>query len=187
MRNGTLDEAMLPGPPKEPTTPDSAMGDFVYCKSHVNFHRTGWCTVHVEDKIALKAKTENEAYNECRNLGVRLYQDVLEEQRAQKEAEAEEKVRQFGYEMALNDAASYRWEDRTEQDEEPSFLLYQGERKVGYLWMAKDKWVARDNDATRDEDYIKSGFATSKEAKKWVVGQIKARLKLQVKNLGKLR
>lgn len=38
---------------------------FVYCKSHVNFHRTGWCTVPVEDKIKLDATTDSDAYQEC--------------------------------------------------------------------------------------------------------------------------
>lgn len=48
---------------------------WVYCKSHMRPHTTGWCTVFPEDKIALSAKEQNAAYAECRAKGYELYED----------------------------------------------------------------------------------------------------------------
>lgn len=45
----------------------------VYCKSHLRPHRTGWCTVHNEDKILLDAKTIDEAEQECNDKGLYRY------------------------------------------------------------------------------------------------------------------
>lgn len=33
--------------------PDAELGAWVYCKSHVGPHETGWCSVDVKNKIAL--------------------------------------------------------------------------------------------------------------------------------------
>lgn len=50
-------------------------GVFVYCSAHCRPHLTGWCTVPSKDKTPLKAKTHEEAYEECRKMGVFLYDD----------------------------------------------------------------------------------------------------------------
>lgn len=50
-------------------------GRFVYCKSHVAAHETGWCTVSAKDKIALDALDYESACAECRSKGLRLYRD----------------------------------------------------------------------------------------------------------------
>lgn len=46
---------------------------WIYCKSHVNPHTTGWCTVPVGGKIRLDATTRLEAENECREKGLPLF------------------------------------------------------------------------------------------------------------------
>lgn len=46
---------------------------WVYCKSHVNPHTTGWCTVHSDQKIKLDAVTHKEAVDECRQKGYPLF------------------------------------------------------------------------------------------------------------------
>lgn len=51
---------------------DEHMGQFVYCKQHCRPHSTGWCTVDAKDKIALKALTLKEAYEEAAKLGLYL-------------------------------------------------------------------------------------------------------------------
>lgn len=48
----------------------------VYCRSHLNPHRTGWCTVQAADKVLLRAKTVAEAEEECRARGFTLYDDI---------------------------------------------------------------------------------------------------------------
>lgn len=50
--------------------PDVALGAFVYCKSHVAPHETGWCSVDVRNKIALKATTHQEAVAEVDAMGL---------------------------------------------------------------------------------------------------------------------
>lgn len=42
---------------------------WVYCRSHLRPHDTGWCTVPVDNKVLLEAKTEDEAYAECEAKG----------------------------------------------------------------------------------------------------------------------
>ena len=46
---------------------------WVYCKSHVRPHTTGWCTVHVDDKVPLDATTREAAYAEARAKGFKIY------------------------------------------------------------------------------------------------------------------
>lgn len=49
---------------------DSDMADFVYCKSHLRVHETGWCGVGNNRKIPLLATTYDEAVTEARDLGL---------------------------------------------------------------------------------------------------------------------
>lgn len=51
------------------------MGAWVYCKSHVRAHVTGWCTVDPSRKVALKATTREEAYAEVRASGWPIWGD----------------------------------------------------------------------------------------------------------------
>jgi len=46
----------------------------VYCTQHMAPHDTVWCTVAEEDKIPLDAKTMEEAVEECKQKGYKLYQ-----------------------------------------------------------------------------------------------------------------
>lgn len=46
---------------------------WVYCRSHVGPHSTGWCTVPVSDKVKLEAKTRQEALDECKQKGLRVF------------------------------------------------------------------------------------------------------------------
>jgi hypothetical protein len=48
---------------------------WVYCSQHLRPHRTGWCTVHADQKTALDAATTEDAYAECRRLGLIIYGD----------------------------------------------------------------------------------------------------------------
>jgi hypothetical protein len=52
---------------------DEHMGKWVYCKQHLNVHSTGWCTVYPTEKIALKAETEAEAFEEVRANGWKIW------------------------------------------------------------------------------------------------------------------
>lgn len=45
---------------------------WVYCRSHVRPHRTGWCTVHPDDKVLLEATTAEEARKECERKGLKI-------------------------------------------------------------------------------------------------------------------
>jgi hypothetical protein len=53
--------------------PDYIMGDFVYCGSHRAPHETGWCTVHTDNKIGLKATTASDAFEEVKAMGLPIY------------------------------------------------------------------------------------------------------------------
>lgn len=46
---------------------------WVYCKQHLNPHCTGWCTVSLEEKVLLDAKSYEEAIAECKAKGFVLY------------------------------------------------------------------------------------------------------------------
>lgn len=59
---------------------DRDMGEWVYCRSHVNPHRTGWCSVFRDNKVPLDATSHEEAFAECRRKGFRLFDDVRAEQ-----------------------------------------------------------------------------------------------------------
>jgi predicted RNA-binding protein with PUA-like domain len=48
---------------------------FVYCKSHMRPHLTGWCTVPASQKTLLTALALNTAIVECRALGLKIYND----------------------------------------------------------------------------------------------------------------
>ena len=48
-------------------------GRYVYCKSHLRPHTTGWCTVNPEDKILLDATDRDGAYSEVRAKGWKIY------------------------------------------------------------------------------------------------------------------
>lgn len=51
------------------TTEDETLGKYVYCTQHLRVHATGWCTVGVEDKLALQAETLDEAVQEAKAKG----------------------------------------------------------------------------------------------------------------------
>lgn len=71
----------LPEPPAEPEKKliedERVFGaeKWVYCKSHVGPHMTGWCTVPASQKTLLEATTQQEAYAECRDAGLKLFRD----------------------------------------------------------------------------------------------------------------
>lgn len=46
---------------------------YVYCRSHLAPHKTGWCTVDPRDKIKLDAKDYASATQECQDKGLELY------------------------------------------------------------------------------------------------------------------
>lgn len=46
---------------------------FVYCRQHLRPHITGWCTVHADQKLALEARSMDEAYAECERRGLKIY------------------------------------------------------------------------------------------------------------------
>ena len=61
----------------EKTEDFKAFGDqWVYCRQHLRPHKTGWCTVGVNDKVALGVETEEKAFSKCRDWGFTLYEDV---------------------------------------------------------------------------------------------------------------
>lgn len=46
---------------------------YVYCKSHLRPHGTGWCTVPASDKVLLSAKSYEDACAEARQKGFKIY------------------------------------------------------------------------------------------------------------------
>lgn len=46
---------------------------WVYCKSHVGPHMTGWCTVCTSDKVLLNATSHTEAVQESKDLGFKIF------------------------------------------------------------------------------------------------------------------
>ena len=46
---------------------------FIYCNQHLRPHRTGWCTVGVNNKVKLDATDEAAAYAECEAKGYKIY------------------------------------------------------------------------------------------------------------------
>lgn len=50
---------------------------WVYCSQHLRPHKTGWCTVDIRNKICLcnGSKTEQEAYQKCRDFGLKIYEN----------------------------------------------------------------------------------------------------------------
>jgi hypothetical protein len=63
-----------PLPPVDYTQPmltdDTTMGaKFVYCRSHLRPHSTGWCSVPTYHKVALDAETIEDALTEVRSYG----------------------------------------------------------------------------------------------------------------------
>lgn len=53
--------------------PDEVFGAWVYCKSHVGPHETGWCSVGLDNKIALKATNRQDAMAESWAMGFRIF------------------------------------------------------------------------------------------------------------------
>ena len=51
------------------------IGSWIYCKQHLRPHMTGWCSVNVDEKVRLDAKTSEGAYAECRRKGFHIYDD----------------------------------------------------------------------------------------------------------------
>lgn len=60
-------------------TEDVVLGEWVYCAQHLRPHRSGWCSVSVDDKLGLGSfpGTDHEqgvaAFSKCRRLGLKLY------------------------------------------------------------------------------------------------------------------
>ena len=50
-------------------------GVWIYCKSHMRAHQTGWCTVPKDNKVPLDATNHNDAVVECRQKGFALFDD----------------------------------------------------------------------------------------------------------------
>ena len=46
---------------------------WVYCRSHMNPHMTGWCSVRVADKVLLDATNREDAIKECQEKGFALF------------------------------------------------------------------------------------------------------------------
>jgi hypothetical protein len=46
---------------------------WIYCMQHLRPHKTGWCTVHNSNKVMLEARTEEQAYKECRHKKLPIY------------------------------------------------------------------------------------------------------------------
>jgi hypothetical protein len=58
---------------------DETVADFkefgegwVYCSEHVRAHRTGWCTVDVQDKVFLGNVDEHNATGKCLEMNLRI-------------------------------------------------------------------------------------------------------------------
>ena len=47
-------------------------GEWVYCRSHMAAHQTGWCSVSPREKIGLGVETGEEADAKCRAWGFDL-------------------------------------------------------------------------------------------------------------------
>jgi hypothetical protein len=52
---------------------DTHMGEWVYCKSHVGPHSTGWCGVSAREKIPLRATNREEAMKEAWAMGFSIF------------------------------------------------------------------------------------------------------------------
>lgn len=63
---------------QKPTEDEVVFGKnrIVYCNQHLRPHATGWCTVHIRNKELLGAKTIEEAYEECKTKGLKLYDPI---------------------------------------------------------------------------------------------------------------
>lgn len=46
---------------------------WIYCDQHLNYHRTGLCSVPISHKFGLKATTAEEAHAECEARGFTLF------------------------------------------------------------------------------------------------------------------
>lgn len=56
---------------------DQHLGAYVYCHQHLGPHTSGWCTVSITQKTALSAQTREDAVKECREKGLKLYDDIV--------------------------------------------------------------------------------------------------------------
>lgn len=70
---------------------DNELGDWVYCRSHVRPHTTGWCTVPNRDKVPLNATSYMDAVAEARSRGFPIF------------GEESRKARRFVVEVAMTD------------------------------------------------------------------------------------
>ena len=58
---------------------DAVLGKWVYCGQHLKPHRSGWCSVGIEDKVGLgplsgnAREQEGAAEAKCRRLGLKIY------------------------------------------------------------------------------------------------------------------
>lgn len=48
---------------------------WIYCRQHLRPHQTGWCTVHVDQKVPLEVTSMEAAYAECRRRKFTIYSD----------------------------------------------------------------------------------------------------------------
>jgi hypothetical protein len=46
---------------------------WVYCNQHLRPHLTGWCTVSLHNKVQLDATNVDQAFEECKLKGFKLY------------------------------------------------------------------------------------------------------------------
>lgn len=60
---------------KKPTQDAQKFGEgrWVYCRSHVTVHSTGWCTVSANRKVLLKASDRESALAEARANGFPIH------------------------------------------------------------------------------------------------------------------
>lgn len=47
---------------------------WIYCRSHLRPHLTGWCKVKPEEKLLLNVATEERALEKCRHFGLKIYE-----------------------------------------------------------------------------------------------------------------
>jgi hypothetical protein len=71
-----IQTAALINTPLADEQPDVAAfgrGAWIYCRSHVKPHLTGWCSCGVYDKIGLGVSTAKEAYAKCEEWGLKIF------------------------------------------------------------------------------------------------------------------
>lgn len=69
-------EKAVEKPTEQPTADIKEWGDaWVYCNQHLYVHKTGWCSVGIEDKVCLYSgqHTFEEAIMKAKLFGLKLY------------------------------------------------------------------------------------------------------------------